>query len=96
MKRVFFKLRTGYCGMDGAECIEFPDDVTEEELDDMAWELACENASTFGIYPESEEDEVDEDYECKYDGHNIEGSWEIYNPKKHDGMKPGGGNWFED
>jgi hypothetical protein len=84
MRKIFFKLRTGYCGMDGHDMLEFPDDVTNEQLDDEAWNIACEYAASYGIYPESEDD-GDEDEESQYSGHNIEGRWEEYNPEKHDG-----------
>lgn len=93
MRKIYFKYSTGYCGSDGAEVLEFHDDVTDEELDDAAWHGALSNAEMYGIYPESDlEDISDEEYERMEEegeldnySHNIEGSWEDYNPEKHDG-----------
>jgi hypothetical protein len=84
--------------MDGIDVVEYPDDVTDEELDMDAWTGALQNAEHFGIYPDSdrelyEEDDIDID-EDKYSS-NIEGYWEDYDAKKHDMLKPGGGKWFD-
>lgn len=93
MKRIFFSYHTGYCGEDGCDCIEYDDDITDEELDNDAWVGAMDHASRYG------HDLCDcEDEECEnpHEGsHNIEGYWEVYDPKKHDMKKPGGGKWFK-
>lgn len=98
MRKITFKYHTGYCGMDGINVVEYPDDVTDEQLDMAAWTGALQNAETFGIYPDSDREfyeahgiEIDED---NY-SYNIEGYWEDYDPKKHDMLKPGGGKWFD-
>lgn len=71
--------------MDSYDVLEYNDDVTHEELDNDAWQMAVENAESYGIYPEcyrEENGELDEEFDDSY-SHNIEGSWEIYSPIKH-------------
>ena len=70
---VRFKYRTGYCGMDEEEIVEFPEDVSEEELDNYAWYGALQNAESFGIYPYPEE-EVEDSQQYS---NNIEGYWGV-------------------
>lgn len=92
--RIFFKYRTGYCGSDGYDCLDLPDNYTDEDLDEMAWEQAIEHASRYGYYLCDEECE---DINCEYEHPgttNISGSWEVYDPEKHDSKVPGGGKWF--
>lgn len=92
MRKIIFFYSTGYCGMDGNEVVEYPDDVTELELDNDAWTGALDNAEMYGIEPVEEVDfdadgyaKEDEDAPC-YVGDAIEGWWEDYDPKKHDGL----------
>lgn len=94
MKKIFFTYRTGFCGSDGHEVIEFDDDViefdddvTDEHLDQCAREGALSNAETYGIYPKEdkpenydEEESYGDEYFC-----NIEGYWEPYVEEKHGG-----------
>lgn len=96
---IVFSLSTGYCGMDGHEFEVFPDDVTDEELDGEAWQLALSNAESYGIYPT---EYMPEDYDEDEDGwdsdeysDNIGGSWEDFDPEKHDGLVSGGGSATE-
>jgi predicted PolB exonuclease-like 3'-5' exonuclease len=88
MRKIYFKYSTGYCGMDSAEVAEFPDNVTEEELNTYAYEGALNNAEAYGIYPTQDyfvdNDEEDDDGGDSYSD-NIEGYWEEYNPEEHDG-----------
>jgi hypothetical protein len=97
MRKIIFHLETGSCGSEGIEAASFTDNVTEEELNIEAWERAIQHAEAYGIYPESDldsysDEELAEINEEDYSG-NIEGWWEDYNPKKHDGLVPGGGEW---
>lgn len=93
MRKIYFTYSTGFCGSDGAEVVEFPDNVTDEELNEYAWEGALSNAEMYGYYPDYElEGMSDEDIEELEESgnidnytYNIEGSWEDYDPKKHDG-----------
>jgi len=95
MRKIFITLETGFCGSSGHEFYEVPDDTTDEELDQFCWDLACNHAAGYGIYPEEDRpdspDEADEEDEWGTEySHNIEGSWEPYDPEKHDGHTMGG------
>lgn len=96
MKRIFFTYHTGYCGQDGCDAVEVEDDLTENGLNEMAWQQALEHASSYGIELCSDECE-DEDCEMEHPGNTgIEGSWEPFDPQLHNPKRPGGGKWFED
>lgn len=95
MRKIVFTFHTGYCGMDGHDFRVYPDDVTDDELHDDAWEGALSNAETYGIYPYPDEFGDDDEDDPEYGqgdsySHNIEGSWEDYNPEKHDGFSTSG------
>ena len=93
---IVFSLSAGYCGTDIHEFEVFPDNVTETQLDDDAWQRALNHAEFYGVYPY---EEMPEDYDEEnagwdsdtYSG-NIEGSWEDFDPEKHDGLAPGCGS----
>ena len=91
MRKIVLFLHTGYCGMDAYEFWQVPHTATDEELYELAWERARDNADSYGIYPREEyldDPDVDADDDCYSD--NIEGSWEDYNPSEHDGHRIGG------
>lgn len=93
---IVFSLSTGYCGMDAHDFVVFPSDVTEDQLDEEAWERAVQHADSYGIYPISDkpEDFDADDYDSLDDDSytdNIEGYWEDFDAEKHDGLVPGGG-----
>jgi hypothetical protein len=97
MRKIIFHFETGSCGSEGTEAASFPDNVTEEELNIEAWERAIQHAESYGIYPESDlafysDEELAEIDDNDYSS-GIEGWWEDYNPEKHDGLVPGGGEW---
>lgn len=92
-KKIFFHLTTGYCGEDAYTVEEFEDDATDEEICDVAQALAEEQASHYGRYMCSEDCE-DENCEDDHPGSsNIEGSWVLYDPKKHNMYSIGGEGW---
>lgn len=101
MRKIIFHLSTGFAGMNSTVNGSYPDNVTDEELDDHAWHLALEHASSYGVYPSSDLEGIsDEDMaELEENGDvdnctdNIDGWWEDYDPEKHDGLVAGGGNW---
>ncbi len=92
MRKIVLFLHTGYCGMDAWEFWEVPEAATDHELYQLAWEQALQNAESYGIYPREAycDDEDDEDYYSDKYSDNIEGSWEDYDPDKHDGHRIGG------
>ena len=73
---IVIRCSTGYCGMDSEEYFRLSQDYSEEELEDIASQLALDNAGMYGIYPESEYSE-DEEEDSYYDGSDIYGYWEI-------------------
>lgn len=85
-KKMVLRMYTSTVGTDATEFCLVPDNITQTELDDYAWESACQNAESFGIYPPdpegTEEDNVDTD-------ENIIGHFEPYDPIKHDGLRVG-------
>jgi hypothetical protein len=86
----------GSCGvgMTLNDVVEVEDDVLAEALERMAWELAVDCANTYGSYISSEIDLEDDDDEngLFYDD-QLDYRWELYDPEKHDMLKPGGGSW---
>ena len=89
MKKIVFFYDAGFAGTNTADLVEFPDDITDAELDQYAWESAVSWAESFGIYPEyarPDDDEEDADDSWLYDTYSdsIEGYWEVYDPVKHD------------
>lgn len=85
--KIIFHLSTGMCGMDSHEVWEYDDDVTHEELDNEAWQLAVQNAESYGYYPEEWRDEMDtDDLEDEDRFTSVEGWWELYDETKHSGL----------
>jgi hypothetical protein len=95
MKRYVVFLEVGYAGMDTCEALSMPDDHTEEELSQAAWDMAVDHASSYGVKvgDSYDPDDEEEDY---YSGENVEGYAELYDPEKHDMLRPGGGSFLKD
>jgi hypothetical protein len=90
MRKIVLFLHTGYCGMDSYEFWKVAPTATDDEIYALCWERAKENAEMYGIYPREEyvdEPDFDEDGDQYSDA--IEGSFEDYNPDKHDGHRIG-------
>jgi hypothetical protein len=81
MRKIKFQYSTGYCGMDEEEIVEFPDNVTDAELDAYAHDRAIDNALQYGVEPLGDDDDPwgDQEDEPCYIGDNISGTWEDYN-----------------
>ena len=67
-KKIYFEYGTQYPAQTRGGVEEIESDITDNELDDIAFEYALENASSYG-----QDDEVE----------NIWGRWELYDPAKH-------------
>lgn len=92
-KKMVLRMYTNTVGTDATEFYLVPLDITQKELDDLAWELACQNAESFGIYP-PDPDGTDEDNEGADE--NIGGCFEDYDPDEHDGLRVGADiGWIE-
>lgn len=61
--------------------------VSLDHLADYAWERAVEFASLYGIYPESDCGDDEEDSDDYSD--DINGWFELYDPVEHDGLMTG-------
>jgi len=89
MRKIVIGMHAGICGTDHWEFYLVPDQVTDEELSDFAWQCGKDHAEGYGIYPKSEyEDDPDlseEDLDSDDYSDNTEGWFEEYDPKKHDG-----------
>ena len=79
-KKIVIHSVTNTSGTDSWEFIEVPADMPDNDLYELAWQFAVENAETYGIYPPS--DNEDDDIEAEPDD-SIEGIWYIYDPKLH-------------
>lgn len=92
-KKMVLLLDAGCAGTDSAEFWLVPVTATQAEMDDLAWERALNHAEMYGIYPESEcpddWDEEEENMGSDSYSDNIEGYFEEYDPKKHDGLRVG-------
>lgn len=96
-RKVVFRAHTGECGTDTAEGFIYPDSTTNEQLDREAWDFGLSHAESYGVYPmECMPDDYDEDLEDSWDSDKfsdgIEGQWEEYDPKEHDGILTYGSN----
>lgn len=84
-KKMFVTLRTGYVGMDSHEVIEYPDDMSDEDIDMDAYYQAIQHAQSYGIEICGEEYCEDPDCPDEHEGsHSIEGHAVPYVPEKHD------------
>lgn len=74
----FVECSTGSCGMDGKEIMLLQ---AGSGNDAMVWEMAKNNAESYGIYPRSEyeDDEIPEDEEDNFSD-NIEGNAYLFHP----------------
>lgn len=90
MRKIVIRTFAGYVGTEGAEFVLVPDDMSNEELSDYAWQCGLLHAEMYGIYPSEYATEDDDEYEAgdKYSD-SIEGWWEEYEPAKHDGLRVG-------
>ena len=92
--KIVFKAHAGQCGTDACEFYVLTDDITENHLNDLAYSFGVEHAESYGIYPEDEASEEDIEESPDDYSSNIEGWYEIYDPKEHDGLRVGDGNEF--
>ena len=90
MRKIVVGMSAGYAGTDAREFYLVPDNVSDDELSDFAWQRGKDYAESWGVYPREEHsdtEDFDEDDECYSD--SIEGWWEPYDPEKHDGYSTG-------
>jgi hypothetical protein len=66
MKFVRFDYSAGLCGTEGYEFGRFDDDITEEEISDVAQQICETWCESYGINVEAEEEESGVEYEYDY------------------------------
>jgi hypothetical protein len=84
MRKIMFRAYGDCVGTDFYQLEEFPDDVTEKELDDTAEDLGRSWVDCFGPQTDLEDFESEEDYWQDY-YEQCGWWWEDYNPDEHDG-----------
>lgn len=85
MRKIFVTYHTGYCGEEGHDVVEMPDDMTDDQISDEVYWAAVEHASHYGHEMCTDECE-DENCENEHPGDGrTEGSWEDYDAEKHEG-----------
>lgn len=92
MRKIVFFVSLGYAGMDNfAKLEEFDPDTTNRALDTWAYVYALEEAESYGIEPveiaeEGQEEEMTFCGRFEHFSDNIDGWWEEYDEKKHEGL----------
>ena len=87
-RKIVIHLRTGYCGMDSHQFFEINGDATEDAITEFCWELAVDNAASYGIYPD---EGIDDDEDFGFSD-RVMGYYEDYDSEKHDGFIVGNTN----
>lgn len=90
--KIVIHCETGFAGMEDWQFWEVPDTTAVDELDELAWRCALENAETYDLYNLHEYLEYGdplEDLDPDKYVDSIEGWWEPYEPEVHDGYAVG-------
>lgn len=94
MRKIVIGMHAGLAGTGAREFYLVPDEVTNAELEDFAWQCGKDHAEMYGIYPKSEYEDCsdisEEELESDDYSDNIEGWFEEYDPEKHDGHSMNG------
>ena len=92
---IVVRMFAGFAGTDGADFYSVDPGMSQQDLEDFAWQCGKDHAEMYGVYPREEYldcDEVsDEDLDSESYSDNIEGWFEDYDPEKHDGLVVGCG-----
>ncbi len=98
MELYFFKVSCGV-GMDSTS-VHDCEGMSDEEKDQMAWELAVQCADSFGGYYNNDDayemQEAGEWGDRDFSDDDLDYSWELYCPEKHDMKRCGGGSFLEE
>lgn len=81
MRKIIFGGSGPTVGMEYCHADYFEDDVTDKELDDLAWHYSIENIEMYGF---DYDPEAECDYQTVTNGEDIEGWWAEYNHDEHD------------
>ena len=88
-RRIVIRTETGTTGTEGIYFFVVSPETTNNQLDDMSYKCAVENADSYGIYPRAE-DFTDSEHEDDCYSDDIYGWYEDYCPEKHDKLVPEG------
>ena len=87
--KIVIGMYAGMAGTDSMEAFILAEDYTENDLGDIAWQMGVEHASMYGVYPRSDLESMSEEDLAEVDeedySENIEGWWEEYDEKEHEG-----------
>lgn len=96
----FVGTETGYVGTEQyGILLHSSTDDQNEDLYDCVWEMALEQAQSYGIERYCggcEACSVGEHDDCENQEEGIEGYAVLYSPKEHDGKKGGGGSFLDE
>ena len=101
-KRMVMRATAGV-GMGAVEFLLVPVGISEDELNDYAWQSAVQLAESYGLEPDTNRGFYNEDAEREEDDefdnrftNDIDGRFEDYDPEEHDGLRIGGDtSWRE-
>lgn len=93
MRKIIFRGSGKTVGTDFAEAQLVPDNITDEQLSQYAYDISVENAQMYGW--DLVDDYSENEYEHEVTSDDLEYYWEEYDPEEHDGLRIGGGS-FED
>lgn len=92
-KLIVFMDNSKYTGCSAADILEVPSGTSEEEINEIAFEMACEHAGSYFEVVEEEDYDGEDEYIHVSD---IDFHWEDYVPEKHDCFRTGGGSFADD
>lgn len=96
MRKIILRGSSKFCGTDFAEALLVPDDTTDEQLSQYAWDASVANAEMYGQELVDDYSEDEDLYEYQVTGDDLNYYWEDYDPEEHDGHRLGGGSFEED
>lgn len=84
MRKIVFREHGPYCGTDDATLEEFPDGISDADLDQICLENLYEVAERWPPQEEGDFEDEEDDYQNHLD--SCGSWWEEYDPEKHDGI----------
>lgn len=85
--KIVIGMHAGQAGTDAMNAFILSRDVTTDQLDEVAWQEGLDHAASYSIYPSEDmpDDYDEEDIDGDEYSDNIEGWWELYDEKEHEG-----------
>lgn len=96
MRKIIIRGSGKTVGTDFAEALLVPDNTSDEEITQYAFDTSVENAQMYG-WDLVDDYSTDEDtYENEVTSDELEYYWEDYDPEEHDSHRAGGGSFEYD